>query len=157
MNGKGLIVLLFFVVAVMGCNYAPIGSKTEEKEIKNAIMRYNQLLIKGYKKMDMNVLREVATREHIEKVYLHMAALGEEGKRLEASQKKLVFEKINLIDKKNAEVVTTEIWDYRHIDILKDTVVREERNVVYKLKYRLIKLTYHGWVVQDIKALNQQG
>lgn len=147
-------IVLVIVLLLSGCNVGSSGinNSSEEKSIKETIREYNRLLSEGYMKMDMNDLRRVATREHVEKVYLHMAALGEEGKRMEALQRKLVFGKIRFLDKGNAEVQTSELWDYKHIDYLENKVVRVEKDVQYDLVYKLRKIPYHGWVVVDVRT-----
>ncbi len=147
--------ILIFLLLLSGCNIQADDRKTEEKRVKETIREYNRLLAEGYKKMDMNDLRKVATREHVEKVYLHMAALGEEGKKMIAIQREIVINKIKFLDRENVEVRTTEVWDYKHIDYIKDEVVRDEKNVSYNLLYKLRKIPYHGWVVEDVRMTDK--
>ncbi len=147
--GRSLFVVVLAML-LLRCS-EPISTDDEKESIKNTISTYNSLLTECYRKMDMNDLRRVATREHIEKVYLHMAALGEQALKLDSKLIRLTFNEIRLLNNSEAEARTTEVWDFKHINYLENKVVRDEKGVRYDLIYRLKKIPYHGWIVTDVK------
>lgn len=121
--------------------------------IKSAIMHYNALLADCYRQMDMNPIQQVATIDHVQKLYYHMAALGEGKVRLVSTLKKVDFIDIRVEDKRTAYVHTKETWDYRQMELSTGKVVLEERDFVYELSYQLIR-SGDRWIVKTVTSLN---
>ncbi len=139
------IVLLFFI----GCS----NSDSEISELKDTIKRYNELLIRGYRTMDMNIMREVATEWQAETLYIHMAAMAEGDSRLEARLKKLEFVDINFESASKAVVRTREVWDYAHYSIKTGAKTLEEKDFIYELGYHLEKQKDGRWLVARVVAI----
>jgi hypothetical protein len=147
---KALVLVLMMFVCAGGCR---VLSERDTQEVKDTILRYNKLLSEGYAHMDMSPLREVATEEQAQKVYQHMAALGEAGVRMESQVVNIVFLEIKFPKKNLSKVITKEKWNYSHIKIGTampgQTVVR---GVVYKLSYELVRKN-EKWLVSSVSVL----
>jgi len=122
--------------------------------LKQTVIRYNQRLSEGYRTLNMNGLLDVATKERTAKAYYHMAALGEERKRMEAKPRSISFVEIKHVAPDRAEVQTREEWDYRHIDIDSNEVVFQGA-ITYTLLYTLIRQGDH-WLVSDIEIQKEE-
>lgn len=127
-----------------------IGAAPED-QVKNVIMRYNQLLVFGYDNLNMNPLQEVAVIRLAEKAYHHMAAIGEGGARMVSHVTKIDFPNVSFASPGKALVKTREVWDYAYHDI--DTGVKKEeiKNFVYLVDYRL-EHQEGRWMIVDIAA-----
>ena len=138
-----------FLMIFLGCFKA---ESKEVKQIKGTILRYNQLLIDGYKKMNMNPLQEVATQEQAEKLYFHMAAIGEGRLRQDSSLKDVSFVTIDMSKPDEAIVTTKEIWDFTHVNIDTGKKLAEEKDFIYEMKYTL-KIRQGRWIITNISTI----
>jgi hypothetical protein len=149
---KALIVILLIVIWIGGCD---VDTAKDTQAVKDTIRRYNQLLAEGYATMNMTPLQGVATEEHTQKVYHHMAALGESKIRMESKLIGIEFLDIQFPKKDLAKVKTREKWNYSHIKngtkILGQNVVQ---SLVYKLSYELVKEDGR-WLVSSISVLEE--
>lgn len=127
---------------------------TAEDQVKNTIMRYNQLLVYGYDKLNMNPLQEVATVRQAEKAYHHMAAIGEGGVRMTSAVKKTDFTKITFPIPEKAEVKTRELWDFAYNDIKTGVKKEEMKDFVYLMNYWLERQNGR-WIIVDIRAAEE--
>jgi len=145
-------VFLFMFFLVFAC------SKEEDPLmkpviLKHVIIQYNKLLADGYRKMNMNDLLTVATKERAMKVYYHMSALGEARIKMDSNMEKIEFKEIKFISPAKAEVRTEEHWDYKHINIdTKETVL--SRSVNYEMKYTLTRYE-DRWLVSDAEIIKK--
>lgn len=134
---KAIFVISILAIYICGCR---VDTEKDTRAIKDTILRYNQLLAEGYARMNMTPLKEVATPEHAQKVYHHMAALGESKVRMESQLVDIEFSDIQFPKKDFAGVKTREKWNYTHINIGSkmpgQTVVQ---GLIYKLSYELVK------------------
>lgn len=138
-----MIFLLTFIGVSACC------SNADEKQVKGTIMRYDQLLAEGFLKLDMSPLQEVATPEQAQKEYYLMAALGEGKVRMESQLKEVEFLAVQFLTRSEALVTTREKWDYRHLDIRTGNEVKNKKDVIYELSYRLKKVG-ERWVVTSV-------
>src|SRR4030043_76836 len=149
---KTILIILLVVICICGCR---AGTEKDTKAVKDTILRYNQLLAEGYARMNMTPLREVATEEHAQKVYHHMAALGEAKIRMESRLGDIEFSDIQFPKKDFAKVKTKERWNYTHINIDSkmpaQTVVQ---GLLYRLSYELVKKDGR-WFVSSISVLEE--
>jgi hypothetical protein len=139
--------LLYFFLAACASSV-----NKEEVPLKETIMRYNILLAEGYRTMNMNPLQEVATKEQAEKLYFHMAAIGEGRLRLDSKLKNIKFTKFETGKADLASVETKEVWDYAHIDINTNSKFAEERDFVYEMGYSLKKRDGR-WIVTNVVTI----
>lgn len=117
-------------------------------------MRYNQLLVEGYRTLNMNSLLEVASRERAESAYFHMAALGEAGIRMESAQKKIEFQELKFPKPGEAVVITREVWDFSHKDIASGALKFERKDFVYRNRYEL-RRDGSRWIIHTIRTVDE--
>jgi len=141
---KLFVFFLVFISISAACS-----SSEEVGKVREVIMRYNQLLVEGYKKMDMNPLQEVATIEQATRLYHHMSALGEGDIRMLSQLKRIEFLEFKFPKKTEAVVRTKEIWDFSHTNINTDEKVYEQKDFIYTLVYKLVKES-NRWLVSEV-------
>lgn len=144
--------VLLPILALCACTAAaPVSDN--EKNVKSAIMRYNQLLAEGYRAMNMNPLQEVTTPEQATRLYHHMAALGEGQLRMDSALKGMIFAKIDYPRPDEATVQTRESWDFTHISITTGRKYAEERGFIYEMSYHL-KQDGGRWIITGVDTLS---
>jgi hypothetical protein len=149
---KKVFVALLIIVWIGGCHAV---TDKDILDVKDTILRYNQLLSEGYAKMNMTPLKEVATEEHAQKVYYHMAALGEAKIRMESKLVNIEFSDIQFPKKDLAKVKTNEKWDYTHVNIgTKMPAQKVVKGLIYRLSYELVK-TDGRWLVSSVSVLEE--
>jgi len=139
-------------LAVAGC-IAPSAPSPEEAAIRDVISRYNEMIIQGYRALNMNGMAQVATKLQSEDEYVYMSSLAEGGVRLDATLKDLQFLKVS-VDATSATAETRETWDYRHYGRQDGKLVREENGLVYHLAWDLEKQPTGEWLVSDVRAIS---
>jgi hypothetical protein len=140
--------LIIIFIFLPGCS-----DVMEKTQVRNAIQRYNELLVRGYNELNMNPLAEVATPDLAAKSYYHMAAVGEGGLRIESALKKLDFIKIDLQNKgQSALVETREIWDFAQRDMKTGKTYYEEIDFVYDMGYELHK-NGDKWIITSVNTI----
>lgn len=145
--------VVLVVILMTACNVQE-GPKVDSKALEDTVVRYNALLAEGYRTLNMNSLIRAATKESAQKAYYHMAALGEERKRMEATLERIAFLHSTMTNKTHGEVETEEQWGYVHYNIdTKEEVFRD--TVHYRLKYLLVK-EGEKWLVSDIEIEKEE-
>ena len=140
------------MIVINGCFF---GTGKETKEVKDTILRYNQLLAEGYARMNMTPLQEVATLEQATKVYHHMAALGEAKIRMESKLAGIEFLDIQFPGENLAKVKTKEKWNYTHVNInTKMPAQSVVQGLIYNLSYELVKKN-GKWLVSSVSVLEE--
>lgn len=145
-------VVLAAVLALAGC-VAPSKYSPEEAAVRDVIRRYNQMIIQGYRALNMNGMSQVATKLQSEDEYIFMSSLAEGGVRLDATLKDLEFLAVS-VETTSATAETRETWDYKHYSRADGTLVREERGLVYQLAWDLEKQPSGAWLVSDVRAIS---
>lgn len=128
--------------------------KTPEDTVKNVIVRYNQLLVYGYERMNMNPLQEVASVRMAEKAYYHMAAIGEGGVRMTSRLKKINFT-VSFPRADRALVKTRELWDFAYNDISTGAKREEAKDVAHLMEYTLENQNGR-WLLIDITTGSEE-
>lgn len=152
MKRKTFVVILLMVIWIGGCG---VDAGQETRAVKDTILRYNELLTEGYAKMDMTLLQKAATQEQAQKVYTHMAALGEAKIRMESQLVDIAFVDIQLPEQNLARAKTRERWNYAHMRI--DTELPGEavmEGLIYKLSYELVRKD-DRWFVSSVSILEE--
>lgn len=147
---KRILILLMLVAGLVSCGKT-VDTK-EDVEIKDAVRKYDEALIKVYSILDTKPLDGLASEKEIGKVRMIIWKFLGEKKFMESELLELKFEKVRIKDKDSAEVETFERWRYRHIN--KDTrkVVFTKDPVEYRLSYEMVK--ENGiWVVEAAEFL----
>ncbi len=145
--------LTLVLLAVLGCAPVSDGESPEQAAVEDAVWAYSAALSEAFAHMDMNRLSQVATEEQAWTEYALMAALGEGRVRMLADVVDIEFGEVDLPDEGTAVVTTTETWDYRHESLDTSETVREERGVVYHLRYELV-LKDGRWLVDRVTSLD---
>lgn len=143
-------------IAIFGIGMSVGGCATPDADpargtVKGTVMRYNQLLASCYQALDMNPMQEVATAEQAEKLYHHMAALGEGQVRMKSALQEIAFESVEFPAPDRCRVRTRELWDFSHEEIGSGKTVMRERNFAYRLDYELRKED-RQWIVTSVVA-----
>ncbi|KAF0220980.1 MAG: hypothetical protein FD174_693 [Geobacteraceae bacterium] len=146
---RNLCCLLFIITCVAACSR----ETGESRQVKAVIMRYNQLLVEGYKKLNMNPLQEVTTPEQATKLYYHMSALGEGKLRMDSTMKNIEFRKLEFRNNGEAVAETREIWDFTHLDMNSGKKFYEEKDFIYEMGYEL-KKEGGRWLITRVTALS---
>jgi hypothetical protein len=148
---KALVVAGLIVLWIGSC-----GGSTEKDTVAvtHTILRYNQLLAKGYAEMNMTPLQEVAIEEQALKAYHHMSALGAGKIRMESELVDIEFLNVELPEEDRARVKTKETWNYRHIgmEMPSQTVVQ---GLIYELSYELVRKDGQ-WFVSSVTVLKEE-
>jgi len=147
-------IALLLAVALLlgGCQRAPSLSP-EETAVRSTIERYNQMLIEGYRALNMNGMRQVATQLQSEDEYIYMSSLAEGGVRLDPEIKQLEFVDVS-VEATTATAETRETWDYRHYSRSTGELVLEEKGLIYHLAWDLEKQPDGSWLVSDMRAIS---
>lgn len=126
-------------------------------EVKNIIMRYNELLVFGYANLTMTPLQEVVNKAQAQKSYYHMAALGEGGVKMLSQLKQIDFTKIDFNAPGKTHVETREVWDYAYHDV--NTGAKKEKeekkDFVYLMAYTL-EQSGGRWLITDTVASGEE-
>lgn len=128
---------------------------TPEDQVKNTVVRYNELVSYGYRNLDMTPLQEVATQDQAEKAYIHMAAIGEGTARMISTLKRIDFDPFSAAGGK-VRVNTREVWDFLYVDIKTGVKKGEEKDFVYLVSYALEPAKGGGWTITDITATSNE-
>jgi hypothetical protein len=145
-------VALSAAITLGGC--APgTGLTADEQAIRATITRYDELLAVGYRSLNMNPIREVASQIQAETEYIHMSSLAEGGVRLDPVLKSLDFVRVS-VESTSAQAETRETWDYRHYSRATGALVLEQKGLVYHLAWDLSRETSGTWLVTDVRAIS---
>ena len=128
-------------------------SGKEERAVKETIMKYNVLVSEGYRKLSMNPLQEVTTKDVASKLYFHMAALSEGKLQLNSTLKDIAYVKIEFPRQDEAAVETREKWDFSQIRMNTGTTYAEEKDFIYEMGY-LLKKENDRWIIQNVNTIS---
>ncbi len=132
---------LLILLLVTGC-------AEDNSPLQAAVQRYDTLLARGYRTLNMTALTEVASVEQAKKVYHHMAAMAEGRVKMDARLRDLEFLEIDRQQPDSAMVRARETWDYQYINI-DNGAIAEESTVTYTLRYHLARKN-DRWLVTAI-------
>jgi hypothetical protein len=138
-----------------GALLPPQPNLPREELMKWVVQRYNVLLSEGYRTLNMNPMQEVATNDQAEKLYIHMAAIGEGKVRMVSQLKKIDFVQILFPREDRASVRTHEIWDFSYNDIRTGKRNEEVTDFPYDVTYSLEKMDGR-WLIADVVAISEQ-
>jgi hypothetical protein len=136
---------------VAGCS--PLASMpADELEVRAVIQMYDELLANGYRSLNMNPMREVASQLQAESEYIHMSSLAEGGVRLDPVLREMEFLRVS-VEATSAQAETRETWDYRHYSRSTGALVLEQKGLIYHLAWDLSKEPSGTWLVTDVRAI----
>jgi hypothetical protein len=151
-SALSLTVLTVALCLAAGCVARPSAS-SDEQAIRATITRYDELLATGYRSLDMNQMREVASKVQAEAEYIHMSSLAEGGIRLDPQLRSLEFLRVS-VETTSAQAETRETWDYRHYSRATGALVVEQKGLVYHLAWDLSREASGTWLVTDVRAIS---
>ena len=168
---RWLICLALLVAVVSGCSrkkdephtqplqtgavIPPQPNLPRDELMKVIVERYNALLSQGYRTLNMNPMQEVATKDQAEKLYIHMAAIGEGKVRMNSQLKKIDFLQIAFPREDTSIVRTHEIWDFSYNDIKTGRKNEEVKDFPYDVTYTLDNKGGR-WLISDVVASSEQ-
>lgn len=144
--------LALAMLAAPGCMTTPA---PEQRAVQHVVIQYNAALAEGFRRMDMNTLSSVATRDQAQTEYHQMAALGEGKVRLLATLVDIRFLSTK-VDEDKAVAETEERWDYEQVSTEASETLRVEKGVVYRLRYELVRESGR-WLVDRVKEIVDEG
>jgi hypothetical protein len=146
--------LLYQLIALLVIIGASCSMPSDEiEQVKWTVLRYNELLSEGYRKLNMNPMQEVATEDQARKLYYHMSAIGEGKLRMESTLKRLEFRNMEFAENGDAMIETREIWDFAHKFINTEKIYAEEKNFMYEMVYHL-KKQKRRWIVTNVLVVS---
>ncbi len=141
--------LLLAAFVLAGCS----SLSPDERAIRSTIQRYDEILADGYRSLNMNGMREVASQLQAEDEYIHMSSLAEGGVRLDPTLRDLRFVKVS-VEGTSALAETRETWDYRHYSRKTGALVLTQEGLVYDLSWDLTRVGDGSWQVTDVRAIS---
>jgi hypothetical protein len=147
--------LALFILITIPVVVVSVKNFLHVRQLEKIVIRYNELLVRGYSDMNMTPLREVAGEEQIQREYYHMAALGESGVRIVSELKDFKIIDVNFETGDMAHVKTRETWDYQHINIDTNKSEGKIEGFIYNLTYTLVRQN-GKWIVDSIKSVSDK-
>jgi hypothetical protein len=149
-----LIMTLPLVLVLLAGGCFPSSSLSpDEKAVRTIIQRYDKLLADGYRALNMNGMREVASQLQAEDEYIHMSSLAEGGMRLDSELRSLEFLSVS-VEATSARAETRETWDYRQYSRATGALLLEQKGLVYHLAWDLARQPNGGWLVTEVRAIS---
>ncbi|WP_460594079.1 hypothetical protein [Geomonas sp. Red276] len=102
----------------------------------------------------MTRLQEVADPDQAQKVYYHMAALGEGKTRMVSELKKITFVETDLSTPSKARVATREVWDFAFVDFQSGKMKNAVKDYLYQVRYQLENRD-GNWIITAISATGE--
>lgn len=138
------------MLGLMACGRA--GESVRDHEVKTAVWRYNQQLPQAYRRGSAALLEAAATIDEARRVEDVIGFLGQGRMVMDARQEQLEAEPPRFTGEDRAELVTTEVWWYRHHRPDTGEVVQAPRRVQYRNRYKLLRIEGR-WLVDRLEEL----
>jgi hypothetical protein len=132
---------------------AVVPGNDDRADVERAVRRYNQALTEGYRALNMNGMREVATQLQSEDEYIHMSSLAEGGVRLDPELRDFEFLAAS-VESTSGTAETCETWDYRHYSTVTGELTMEQKGLEYHLAWDLERQSDGSWLVSDVRAIS---
>lgn len=141
------------LAAVTGC------AKKEDpglKEIRQAVWRYDEALIRVYNELDPKPLYGLASEKEIGKVRMIIWRFMGEKKIMESRLNDLKFVRIEKKGRGSAEVETLEKWRFRHLREGTGEEVMPWTEKEYSLTFEMLRQD-GKWIVDSSKLTGEEG
>lgn len=151
-----LLVLTIGTLAVSAMTSACSPSRAPddaEAAVRGIVERYDELLARGYRTLDMDPLQAVATTAQVRKEYTHMASLGESGIALRPDLLSIDFTEVT-VEGRTARALTSESWSYTQVSIDTSETLAWD-STLYSMRYDL-SLDRGGWKVTGVTAIDSR-
>jgi len=139
--------LLLLSVIISSCKSG--AEKYEEQLIRNAVSRYNTLLQEVYAGGNISLLDDVAGEGERRRIDVNIITMKNEGKYLKARLKELRFKSVRIISPEEAEVITSEKWEYAHMNLFTNVQISDTKLEEMNMVYSLIKEN-NRWIVDYV-------
>ncbi len=139
------IVLLSLAFMLLSLGIYSYQSWKEKRELKQAVLRYNQLLEKVFIATDPTLIEPYVSTKEIGKIARYVLFLKESNKEMEAKLKEIEFKSIVIKGKKGL-IKTNERWAYRYFDIKTKRQIEPWKEVSYLMNYTLYKNSNHWFI-----------
>ncbi len=140
------LIISFIVSLLISCS-----TSAEERDIKNTIKRYCDLLIKVYIQNEPSIIEEVATSEQVNRIVHLVEAVMAKNAVMINEQKRLKIKSVK-ISGDMAEAETDELWRYWLEDRYTRNVIESPREIRYRMIYSLKKIE-GKWKVERTREI----
>lgn len=146
-----VLIIIFLVAILNSCDL----SLSNEKEIKDTILKYNHALMEAYEREEFDVLKDVTTEREFKKVVVYIQSYAAAGEKIRAIPKEIKIKKIKKIDKIKVEAITNEKWRYERLELDTGRNLVPETLYEYEMRYEIIKEN-DKWKVATLKILKEE-
>jgi hypothetical protein len=129
------VILLLALPSLHGC----VDTKDRTPKVKQALLRYHQLLREGYLNVDMKGLSDVTTPNHAAKLEHRISAYKMKNIRMETELKSIEFLEIKFSGRNSVMVKTREAWYASHVDTITGRKIKEVNELVYLMNYEMLR------------------
>jgi len=130
-------------------------ASVEEHRVRAVTASYNQALPGVYATKALEPLDGIATEDEIGRLYSIILGLSQRGLILDSRQESFHAESLEIPAADAAELVSTEVWWYRHVNPDTNAVAQAPRRVHYKIRYQLIRMK-ERWLVNRLNLLESR-
>jgi hypothetical protein len=144
--------LLLLLLLVQLC--AASSNVSDDKRIKDALLKYNYGIIKMTKSGDTKLLKDMLPQDLYFKLMVWADSWKFSNLAMVAQINDLRFSPI-AYNEDNATIRTLENWTYAYADLVKRDYALEPTTIFYKMKYTLQK--HHGqWMIIAVENLQEE-
>lgn len=145
-----IFIALFAVVSLSASVYI-----SNDKQIKNTILKYNYGIIKMGKSGETQFFKEFVKEDVAIKLQVWFESWKFSNLTYVANINDLIFSPIKYSEN-NATITTFENWTFTYLNLAtKDIALEKPVNILYKMKFTLQK-KQDGWMIVDIKKLQEK-
>jgi len=146
----GIVLALLAAVGLVFCACSS-GSQEQKEEVIEAVKRYNGFLRRTYMEADSGLMASVTTEKQLAKIIPTVIALRAANSFMMAEQTSFEVRKVS-VKGESATLESEEGWHYWWQD--KDTleITKPEENIVYKIRYVLVRKDGE-WMVDALEDI----
>ena len=128
---------------------------SDEKKIKNTILKYNYGIIKMGRSGETQFFKEFVKKDVAVKLQVWFESWKFSNLTYIATINDFIFTPIHY-NENNATLTTLENWTFTYVNLATKKVALEKPiNMLYKVQYTLEKHP-HGWIIVDVKNLQEK-
>ncbi|MGE5892923.1 MAG: hypothetical protein ACM34I_02595 [bacterium] len=146
-------ILTCFLVCILAAQIGSCspGDNRKRQEAVDAVRNYNRMLQRTYLEADLNLMRNVATMNEINKLFPLIQALRSVDNVMIAEQKTFEIKKVSARGK-SAYVESEETWTYwwQHRETAE--ITKTKQTITYKIRYNLIQEN-NSWKVDNLESV----
>ena len=121
--------------------------------IRQAVVDYNDALVRAFATLDLGELESVATTEQVTEETFTMMQLQSENALMNATLVSVEYGDVVVYAEDDVSITTHETWDYDYVSLETSETIRSERGAKYDLRYDLV-LKDGVWLVYAVDAFD---